>query len=412
MLRLKVNSIIVILAILGFSISGTIQAQTNSFRIVGYVPNWIDVNSFTQSFDFSRVTHLNYAFQNPDMNGNLVSSNTGLTALVEKAHANNVKILISIGGGSAADGIIKTNFLNLISSSQKRADFIRKIVIYINAFKLDGLDVDEEGPAINSDYGAFIKQLADSLKPKGKLLTTAVGWGGEQIQNSTLSIFDYVTLMSYDYTGNWDQAHPGQHSPFWYAQKMINDYKARGVKKEKLCLGLPFYGYGFYKIPGSYSYKTILTRYPDAWTKDQVGDTIYYNGLNTIWKKTKLALSETSGVMIWELSQDINGSKSLLKVINETVDSIKISSSSILDKNEQLILYPNPVKNQLIIDHLVSEKTVKIEIFDLKGGLVKSQDFMSIDGKTRIRINSLHPGSYVCRITTSEGIYSKVFVKE
>jgi len=318
----KIN--ITILAVISlFLLSFNLNAQPVPFRIIGYVPNWIDVNSFAQSFDYKQVTHLNYAFQNPDVTGNLTSSNAGLTNLVAKAHQNKVKVLISIGGGSAAGDPVKTNYLNQITTTDKRAAFITKILAYINRFELDGLDVDEEGPAINSNYGAFIKQLADSLKTKGLLLTAAVGWGAENIPNSAFQYFDFITLMSYDLTGTWDLNNPGQHSPYWYAQKMISDYKKRGVKKEQICLGVPFYGYGFYKKNGYLPYSEILSKYPDAWSKDQVGDTIYYNGMNTIWKKTRLAIAECSGVMIWELSLDTKNDKSLLKVISTTVDSLK-----------------------------------------------------------------------------------------
>lgn len=390
----------------------SLRSQTSPFRIVGYVPNWIEVEAFAQSFNFKQLTHINYAFQNPDIAGNLVSTNSGLTTLVAKAHASNVKVLVSIGGGSAADGPVKDIFQNLISTAEKRAGFIHKIVEYLDKYKLDGLDVDEEGPAINSDYEVFVIQLADSLKPKGKLLTTAVGWGSEKIRNSTLPYFDYITIMAYDYTGNWDQSHPGQHSPYWYAEKLIKDWIARGAKKENLCLGLPFYGYGFYKSPGSYSYNKILTNFPDAWTKDQVSDTIYYNGKNTIWKKTKLALSETSGVMIWELSQDAKGDNSLLKLIKQTVDSLNVSSALISPKNQEFKIYPNPTKNQLVIDNLSAEKPVKVEIFNMNGCLMKSQNFRSPEGKIRIRITALNSGSYVCRVTSSERIYSKQFLNQ
>ena len=313
------------LLMLGVIIS---QAQTRTFRIVGYVPSWIDVPSFTQKFDFKQVTHLNYSFLNPDASGNLLGPNNGLTQLVAKAHENKVKVLISIGGGSAAEGLIKENFHRLISTSDKRADFIHKLVTYLNTYQLDGLDVDEEGPAINEHYGAFVKQLADSLRPKGKLLTAAVGWGNENIPNSILPVYDFITLMAYDETGTWNLSRPGQHSPYAYAEKMIKDFKARGVKKENLCLGLPFYGYGFYHSVGNYNYSKLLEKFPDAWQKDQVADTIYYNGIPTIWKKTKLAMAETSGVMIWELSHDTIGERSLLKVISSTIDSVGVSVST------------------------------------------------------------------------------------
>ncbi len=405
----KSNRILIFL--ISFLIVENLQAQTQPFRIIGYMPSWKDVSTFNKTFDFKQVTHINYAFQNPDASGNLVSSNAGLADLVQKAHANNVKVLVSIGGGSAANGTAKENFQNLISTPQKRADFIHKIVVYLNNYKLDGLDVDIEGPAINADYGAFVAQLADSLKPKGLLLTAAVGWGADKIQNSTLPLFDYITLMAYDFTGNWDLTRPGQHSPFWYAQKMINDWIARGVKKENLCLGLPFYGYGFYKSAGSYGYGKILSLYPDAWSKDQVGDTIYYNGNATIREKTKLAIEKTSGVMIWELSQDAPGNNSLLKVINQTVDSLMLTNQHNMIGAPDFKLYPNPAQNQLIIEGVVTDFPVKIEIFDIQGSLVKSQDYRHSDGKIRLRISTLNAGKYVCRLTTAEDVFSKIFVK-
>lgn len=393
---------------------GNSSGQPTSFRIIGYVPSWADVTLFTQNFNFKNVTHLNYAFQNPDASGSLVESNNGLSALVLKAHASQVKVLISIGGGgsSATSGTIKTNFQNLISSPDKRAGFIHKIVTYLYQYKLDGLDVDEEGSAINSNYSAFIKQLADSLKPKGFLLTAAVGWGGENIANSAFQYFDWINLMAYDYTGNWDLTRPGQHSPVWFAKQMISDYKKRGVRKDQLCLGVPFYGYGFYKSAGSFSFKTILDRYPGAGNSDQVGDTIYYNGKATISEKVRLALGEASGIMIWELTQDANGENSLLNVINQTANSVNSIGSKDFGKEDGIILYPNPAGSHLLIDGLGSLKPVEVEIYDLNGRLLKVQSYRSVENKIRIRISSFPPGSYVCRIKDSERVFSKVFLKE
>ncbi|HET6560097.1 MAG TPA: glycosyl hydrolase family 18 protein, partial [Prolixibacteraceae bacterium] len=112
-------------------INSSLQAQNRTFRIVGYVPGWIDVPAFTQNFDFKQVTHLNWAFLNPDASGNLKGINNGLTQLVAKAHENNVKVLISIGGGSAGEGVLKDNFHTLISTSGRRADFIHKLSVYL-----------------------------------------------------------------------------------------------------------------------------------------------------------------------------------------------------------------------------------------------------------------------------------------
>ena len=390
-----------------------LNAQPVQFRVIGYVPNWIDVNVFAQNFDYSKVTHLNFAFQNPDANGNLYESNSGLTTLVTKAHQHNVKVLVSLGGGSAAGDPVKTNYQNQIKTPEKRAAFISKILDYLEKYKLDGLDVDEEGPAINSNYGAFIKQLADSLKPKGYLLTAAVGWGAENIPNSAFQYFDFINLMSYDLTGSWDLNNPGQHSPYWYAVKMITDYKKRGVKKEQICLGVPFYGYGFYKKSGYQAYKDILSKYPDAWATDQVADTIFYNGVNTIIAKTKLALSEASGVMIWELSLDANGEKSLLKAINATVDSIKTSGLSGSRKQDSFRIFPNPANTNIFIQFSDDFRKPDIRIYSSNGSLIRRINIESINQfNYKIDISVLKKGAYICSISDGSNSFSEKFIKE
>jgi chitinase len=404
------NRIMLILFIL---VSIDASSQSTAFRIIGYVPNWIDVNTFANSFNYKEVTHLNFAFQNPDANGNLVEDNTGLTTLVANAHNKNVKVLISIGGAGAADGTVKNNYQNLISTSDKRAGFIHKILLYIKQFELDGVDVDEEGTAINSNYGVFIQQLSDSLKPAGKYLSCAVGWGSENINNATLPLFDWVNIMAYDLTGTWDPSNPGQHSPYWYAQSTINDWLGRGVKKENLVLGVPFYGYGFGPDAGDYTYKDIIAMYPDAYTKDVAGDSIYFNGTVTIWKKTRLALEKVSGIMIWELSGDASGDKSLLKVIASTVDSAESTGINSISNSSGMDIYPNPASDRIfILNDLPGKRASYIQILDIGGRVVKTIDIGNIlDNHMEIDISELSKGTYICRVVGAKTVESELFIK-
>ena len=50
---------------------------------------------------------------------------------------------------------------------------------------------------------------------------------------------------------------------------------------------------------------------------------LYYNSIPTIKMKTILAKEEASGIMIWQLSGDAPGSKSLLQAIDETAKENK-----------------------------------------------------------------------------------------
>jgi hypothetical protein len=62
-----------------------------------------------------------------------------------------------------------------------------------------------------------------------------------------------------------------------------------------------------------------VAQYPGAENLDQVGNTIYYNGIPTIKQKTTFAVQNAGGVMIWELSQDATGAKSLLTAVDQVV---------------------------------------------------------------------------------------------
>ena len=57
-----------------------------------------------------------------------------------------------------------------------------------------------------------------------------------------------------------------------------------------------------------------MAAYPDADKADQVGETIWYNGIPTIEAKTKYAIDrKLAGIMIWSLDNDVKGEKSLLR---------------------------------------------------------------------------------------------------
>ncbi|CAN5436940.1 glycosyl hydrolase family 18 protein [soil metagenome] len=300
------------------------KAEEPRKLVVAYVPNWLEDNAgFADSIEYDKLTHINIAFENPDENGDL-TFNPADEKLVKKAHENGVKILISIGGGSAADDpVLKPRYFDLIGDA-KRVGFTQKLADYVEKHDFDGLDVDLEGPSINDDYGKFIDDLSTALKAKGKLLTAALsqGYGGDKVPSGTFARFDFVNVMAYDGTGSWDKDNPGQHSSLDYAKSNVKFWTDRGLPKSKVVLGVPFYGYGFgdaYRNYG-YDYKEILGLFPDAATKDQVGSTIWYNGIPTMKAKAQWVRDEDlAGVMIWSLDADVKGDNSLLTALDKTL---------------------------------------------------------------------------------------------
>jgi len=300
---------------------GVCQLSIAQKKVIAYIPNWIDLNSFSSTVQYSKLTHINIAFENPDANGYL-SFNSGSNAIINAAHAQNVKVFVSLGGGAISEGgAIRDNYFNLITPGNRTA-FIQKIYDYVVAHNFDGVDVDLEGPAINGDYGGFVIALANKLHANGKQITAALseGYGGANVPTSTFAAYDWINIMAYDATGPWQPGTPGPHSPYSMAVNQFNYWTGRGLPASKAIIGLPFYGYGFGASANQgISYANIIAQYPGAENQDQVGNTIYYNGIPTIKAKTTFAIQNAGGVMIWELSQDAVGSKSLLTAVNQVI---------------------------------------------------------------------------------------------
>jgi GH18 family chitinase len=172
---------------------------------------------------------------------------------------------------------------------------------------------------MGSAYGAFIDKLEQRLGPKGKLLTAAVAqWIQGDMPDAALHTFDFVNVMSYDACGGWTGACP--HSPYDQAVADLAFYvNDKQVPADRVVLGVPFYGYCWGACDAGYHlYSEILSLYPDAWQTDwidQSGAQWSYNGEATMASKARLGASH-GGVMIWELSGDASGQRSLLGVIS------------------------------------------------------------------------------------------------
>ncbi|QNK64943.1 hypothetical protein H7F33_09620 [Pedobacter sp. PAMC26386] len=282
---------------------------TTNFKVIGYLPSWAgEVNQV----QFSKLTHVNYAFILPTASGGFQSleNPAKLKSLVTAAHANNVKVLVSVGGWNDGDD---SAFESFAKSASGRTTFTNNVVNLVNQYNLDGIDIDWEYPdsgTSGNNYALLMQQLSTAMHNKGKLLTAAVvSYDGPGVQNSVFGYVDFLNIMAYDDEG-------ANHSTYDLAVKSLNYWKGRGLPANKANLGVPFYG----RSSNEYvDYKTILSRggSPNSDSFSGIG----YNGIPTIKKKTNLGFDQGGGIMIWELSQDATGANSLLSAINQVVVS-------------------------------------------------------------------------------------------
>lgn len=297
----------------------------SNFKVVGYylLNAAIEDTAYADSnyLFLHKITHLNIAFINPDSAGNF-KQDLAIDTLIKKAHKKKVKVLASIAGGGPHP------YYRVLLQDDKRKMFVSNLVSLVQRYNLDGIDVDIEGSDIDSNYQNFVIELGAALKPLHKLLTAAIATAyKDQLPDKALEQFDFVNVMSYDRTGPWRPDRPGHHSPYTMAVEDLDYWhKVRSIPKEKLGLGLPFYGYGFGALDSpavSMNYKEITSLYPNNLSSDTLmlpGNAVmYYNSIPTIKKKTQLAMKKAAGIMIWQLLGDTPGEKSLLNTISNVI---------------------------------------------------------------------------------------------
>jgi chitinase len=288
-----------------------IAAQAQQLRKIGYETSW---SGDANSIQYDKLTHINYAFAIPQSTGSLYAVDNGakLSSIVSQAHAQGVKVLIAIGGWSNQGVPLDPTFETLAASSSGIANFVNDAMYIVNTYNLDGVDIDWEYPnagTSSDNYTNLMTALANRLHPAGKLLSAAVvgsGSQGDGVSSTVLNTIDHLNVMAYD-ANNYD------HSTYDYALGCLNYWTGRGIAKNKIVLGVPFYG-----RPSYATYAALLSQGadPNADTFNGNG----YNGKVTIANKASYVKSNGyGGIMAWELSGDATGANSLVTVISNTL---------------------------------------------------------------------------------------------
>ncbi|MFS8081989.1 MAG: glycosyl hydrolase family 18 protein [Ginsengibacter sp.] len=299
-----------------------------AFKVVGYYflhTALLDTSFIDSNYSFlDKITHLNIAFINPDTNG-VFNNDLRIDTLIARAHKKNVKVLGSLAGGGRHD------YFHKLLNDENRENFIENILGMLKRYHLDGIDVDIEGEDIDSNYVKFVVSLSKKLKIADKLITAAIATAyKDELPDKALKEYDFVNIMSYDQRGPWRPQEPGDHAPYTMAVFDLDYWhRIRKLPKEKLILGLPFYGYGFGPRDTAISmdYRHISEEFPARNISDTFhlpdGIVMYYNNEGTIKLKTQLAIKQAGGIMIWQLTGDSQGEKSLLNLIYNTIHQKK-----------------------------------------------------------------------------------------
>jgi GH18 family chitinase len=310
--------------------------------VVGYIAAFKGLDREMQQRGLDRYTHLMLAFVNPTPaaevvgRGGFACSPTGpdssvmvsdaqLRTLVGSAHRNGSKVLASLGGAvippCGGDWA-------LLLEPQTRPKLVAHLIAMVERYGLDGLDVDLEGELMAGidkagSYTPFVRELAEALHARGKILSAATGsYPGGMVPDASLPFFDLIGILSYDQVGpTWGE--PGaEHSTYAQALADLTLWIQKGVPAGKLALGMPFYGRGFGSYRPGWSMQDIADRFGDRQLNaDVAGERcggcsyITYHGVPTLARKAELAGAWGAGVMMWEVGQDLDDGRAIERVV-------------------------------------------------------------------------------------------------
>lgn len=220
--------------------------------VVAYASSWTSAMPNPEY-----VTHVNYAFGhiNNDFESVRVDNDARLKKIVDlKKDAPHLKVLLSIGGWGSG------NFSEMAASEKHRTAFAKACKAVADKYQLDGIDIDWEYPTSNSagissspddtrNYTLLMKDLREALG-SGLLLTYASANNAGYVDaKEVIKYVDFVNDMAYDmgYPPNNHDAALYRSSKFgcWCSvEESVNAHLKAGIPKEKLVMGMPFYGRG------------------------------------------------------------------------------------------------------------------------------------------------------------------------
>lgn len=315
-------------------------AQTKCLPIVAVYPTWKIDKLPIADIPWQEFTHLAVIFALPQVDGSLHTTEVDalIPALVEAGHAQGKKIYVSIGGAHGYGDA----FQQIAQDPLKLGKFVHQVRDYALKHQLDGIDIDWEywtRQQLHNEGGndpvesQLLVDLLAALRqalPEQIALTTSVfagHWIGDQYLKEIQSHVNYVALMSYDFTGAWpssDIAHHADYKTFKASTRYLLD---RGFKRDKILVGLPFYGKEF--VDGKK--ETIIDRdFSDILAHSEQQnrpinrgklDDIYYETPQLVQQKAQYILNENfAGVMFFELTMDALASPhSLVKASNQVI---------------------------------------------------------------------------------------------
>ena len=219
----------------------------------GYYPSWCQQKFPPSQIGLDMLTHVCHSFVSPSATGALtVPKDFLLPDLVSLAHARGKKVVLGVGGGDAS-----AHFSRMATNAALRTLFVRALSRFVASNHYDGVELDWEFPRNEADRVGFIllvSGLRASLDPRRSmsLAVSASRFTSRYTDVAALApSIDHFIVMAYDCHGGWSE-YSGHNAPLntyprcdGSVKEGVQYWLKRGMPRNKLVLGVPFYGRAF-----------------------------------------------------------------------------------------------------------------------------------------------------------------------
>lgn len=188
----------------------------------------------------------------------------------------------------------------------------------------------EGQPFDRQNFVSLTKELKQSFRPHGLLLTSAIGAPPNVIDQAydvpnLNKYLDFFHIMCYDYGGAWDRRITA-NAPLERVRETIDHIIRLGASPSKIVMGLPFYGRTFItKLDGNFEDAATETGFTGPYTRENG-----FMGYNEI---CDVLTNQTSG---WTRAWDSTTSQGVARFKDPVKDETRVavfdSSRSIANK--------------------------------------------------------------------------------
>jgi len=352
---------------------GVAHARQNTparaLKVIGYYADWTATKYPLADIPAARLTHVNYAFGKIGADNRLTWNASAATERVYpedcadpgcahglfnqitllKQKQPHLKFLMSVGGWTDS-----APFYAMAASEATRETFAQSCAGFLKTYpQFDGIDIDWEHPVSGGlqpgspdDARNYVLLLAALRKAigAGKFLTIAASASPRGIDpilyGEMAPLLDWVSVMTYDFHSGGKRAgfnsalydHGDPSNSRLNLHDAIQAIAAKGIPKDKLVAGVPFYGRGWQGVESAEpwngvtgtlqvgGYRVIAETFlksPDYvrhW--DDVAKVPWlYNAAKKEWityedpqsmrlKGEYVVAQNLAGAMFWELSND------------------------------------------------------------------------------------------------------------